>query len=349
LDEQRNQEIPQNPVPNHLELEAREKALRKRRLKQIADGIGVGLTFIFIGVVWLLVRFGYLNVSLIRAIVDLWPLIFVVIGVNIIFRRVPFVGLITWVLFLASLLWYGSVVGSGGRNFDFFGMTIPGWNFTQESRGSSTWTFNGTTTGSFDRDDLEGLNRAKFNITMPAGSLNIGMTDQSALTYEVPSRLYDIDTSRDSGSVSFNFKTQTNLKFNNMNERLNHEIRLNPEVPWDLRIDVGAMESQLNLETIPVESIVINMGAGEIDLNMGGLVNRAKVEMNCGATSIRMTAPDHVGISVDYKGLISDHSLLNSGFVKENGVYYSPGYNQTQQRIELSVKSAVAEIDFRFR
>ncbi|MZQ99191.1 MAG: hypothetical protein GT601_16110 [Acidaminobacter sp.] len=329
------------------EIEERDKALRRRRHKQIADGIGVGLTFIAIGVVWLLVKFGYINISIVSALFDLWPLIFVVVGINIIFRRFPYISLITWVLFIAAILLYGTMVGSRNRDFDFFGMTLP-WTIVERGdRNASDWV-SGVTSGSFDIADLDGIEKASVDIALPAGTFKVGVTDQNAMSYVVPGKLYQVGSRRNDNDIAYSFKPEEGLRFDNVHEKLDYDLYLNPKVKWDLKIDAGAMESDMSLEKIPVERLQINMGAGDLDLRMGSLVERSTVEINCGATSIRLVVPEGVGVSVDYKGVVGDQSLSRNGFVKEDGIYYSEGYDQSQERIDLVIKSAVAEIDVLF-
>lgn len=348
-DKSRQEGQPGSASGSRLEAEAQEQALRRKRHKQIADGIGMGLTFIVIGVVWLLVKFGYINVAIFRAIFDLWPLIFVVIGVNIIFRRFAYIGMITWILFLGAILLYGSMVGTRNGRFDFFGFDLP-WSIVERANPSAVpWNFSGTTSGSFDLNDLNGIQRARVDLSMPAGSLNVGVTDQNAMSYVVPGRLYQVGSRRDGDTMRYSFKPEAGLKFDEVRQRLNYDFYLNPKAVWSLGIDAGAMESHMSLSQIPVESLVINMGAGELDLRMGNLVDQARVEINCGATSIRLEVPEGVGVSVDYKGIVADQSLARNGFVKENGIYYSQGFSQRTQQIQLVIKSAVAEIDVNFK
>ena len=335
-------------VLTSAEIEERDKALRRRRHKQIADGIGVGLTFIAIGVVWLLVKFGYINISIISALFDLWPLIFVVVGVNIIFRRFPYIGLITWVLFIAAILLYGTMVGSRDRDLDFFGMTLP-WSIVERGDRNADARVSGITSGSFDLSDLDGIDKASVDIALPAGTFKVGLTDQSAMSYVVPGKLYQVGSRRSESAIAYNFNPEEGLRFDDVHEKLDYDLYLNPKVKWDLKIDAGAMESDMSLEKIPVERLQINMGAGDLDLRMGNLVERSTVEINCGATSIRLVVPEGVGVSVDYKGIVGDQSLSNDGFIKEDGIYYSEAYDQSGEHIDLVIKSAVAEIDVIFQ
>lgn len=330
------------------EIEERDKALRRIRHKQIADGIGIGLTFIVIGIVWLLVKFGYINISIVRAVLDLWPLIFVVLGVNIIFRRFPYIGLVTWVLFIAVILLYGTMAGTRDRDLDFFGMTLP-WSVVERGDGNAEAWVSGITSGSFDVSDLDGIEKASVDIALPAGTFKVGVTDQSAMSYVVPGKLYQVGSRRTDETIAYRFSPEESLRFDEIHQKLDYDLYLNPKVIWDLKIDAGAMDSDMSLEKIPVENLQINMGAGDLDLIMGGLVERARVEINTGASSIRLMVPEGIGVSVDYKGIVGDQSLSRNGFTKIDGTYYSEGYDQSEQQIDLVIQSAVAEIDVVFQ
>ncbi|SCZ77626.1 LiaF transmembrane domain-containing protein [Acidaminobacter hydrogenoformans] len=344
---QKNPYSRDSAVLTEAEIKERDKAVKRRKHKQIADGIGIGLTFITIGIVWLLVKFDYVNVAIFRAVFDLWPLIFVVVGINIIFRRFPYIGVITWVLFVAAIILYGSMVSTQDRDLDLFGMTLP-WSIVERGdRNSDAWV-SGVTSGSFDASDLNGVEKATVDIALPAGRFKVGVSDQSALSYVVPGKLYQVGSRRDAEEITYSFKPEEGLRFNEIPERLDYDLYLNPKVKWDLRIDAGAMESDMILDKLPVENLIINMGAGELELRMGDLLDRARVEINCGATSIRLEVPEGVGVSVDYKGIAGEQSLTRNGFEKRDGTYYSEEYDQSTQQIELVIKSAVAEIDVNF-
>ena len=59
-----------------------------------------GLILVFIGIFWLLTNFGIITWSLFGVMFRLWPLILIVIGINVIFRDRVWVSYITWGLFL---------------------------------------------------------------------------------------------------------------------------------------------------------------------------------------------------------------------------------------------------------
>lgn len=68
--------------------------------------IGFALFLIFVGLVLILINFGIIGLSVVGSLITLWPLIIIVIGINIIFRQYPIVKALVWIAFLATLIIY---------------------------------------------------------------------------------------------------------------------------------------------------------------------------------------------------------------------------------------------------
>ena len=67
----------------------------------------LGLIFITIGVFLLLANLGLINYNVFYSIFDLWPLLLIVIGINVIFKGNKIIPYITWLLFFIILIVYG--------------------------------------------------------------------------------------------------------------------------------------------------------------------------------------------------------------------------------------------------
>lgn len=66
--------------------------------------IGFGLTLLVIGTLLLLINLGVINWSIIDTLFEFWPVIFIVIGINIIFRDNEIVKIISWLAFIAIIV-----------------------------------------------------------------------------------------------------------------------------------------------------------------------------------------------------------------------------------------------------
>ena len=114
-------------------------------------GIGFGVFLLSIGVIILLFNLGVISWSIFSAMFYLWPLILVVIGVNIIFRRNWYVKLVTWVLFLAVVI-----------GFSYY---------SPEFRGRSNQL---STENPVSIEKPVGIKSAALRVSMGACSINVG-------------------------------------------------------------------------------------------------------------------------------------------------------------------------------
>lgn len=69
--------------------------------------IEFGFFILSIGVLFLLINMGIINWSIMNVLFEIWPAIFIVIGINIIFKNNTIVRIITWLLFVGAVVTYG--------------------------------------------------------------------------------------------------------------------------------------------------------------------------------------------------------------------------------------------------
>ena len=65
----------------------------------------LGILFVFLGVFFLLNNLNIIDLSIWHAIIDLWPLFFVMIGIHMISNKSS-VTIISWVVFFAIIILY---------------------------------------------------------------------------------------------------------------------------------------------------------------------------------------------------------------------------------------------------
>lgn len=81
----------------------------KINTKKLTDGI----ILIGIGLLFLLKNLGIIHWSIFSVLFQLWPLILVVAGINIIFKNNAIITIITWGLFFMGIFFYGSLFHRG--------------------------------------------------------------------------------------------------------------------------------------------------------------------------------------------------------------------------------------------
>jgi hypothetical protein len=123
----------------------------------------------------------------------------------------------------------------------------------------------------------------------------------------------------------------------------NWDLRFNDEVPIDLTARVGAAEATLDLGTLNLERLDVEMGAGELNLDLRGTPRQSyavRVSGGVGAAHIRV--PSSVGIEAT--GAAGIGSIDMQGLTKRGDTWYNPGHEDDPVKIRFDVKGGVGEI-----
>ncbi len=313
----------------------REERREYRNGRSVSDGLGVGVTFIFIGVVWMMAKLGYLNFSIIGALVDLWPLIFVVIGLNILFRKVPYIGLITWVTFLSAIVGYGIYFAPQDN-----------WISWQ---GDNSFTINNTSTpqvsGNVPMVGNEQVKNGQLELNLSAGNLMMGASESNLIDYTIPQNYVDteVKVAGETAKLTFSEKRKANI-VSLKGKSSDYDFYLNKAILWDISVNVGAADSEMDFTNVPIKDLEINGGAGDFQLTLGELQDKSNVSVNMAAGAVDLTVPENVGLKIVTNGLISDQNFEDQGLTKMDGSFQTSDYDTAAKVIYIEINSAVSDL-----
>lgn len=341
-EEQPNVKAEAENVKKEAKAAAREYRYEYRRDRR-GDGIGVGLTFIFIGVIWMLLKLGYINFSIIGALVDLWPLIFVVIGVNILFRRVAYIGLLTWVGFLTAIVAYGFYFQPQDVFFNDNG--IQNELFGNQTTNSSTVTSISTLSDSVPLEGNEQIKEGNLSLNFGTGNVTMGVSKNNLVDYVIPENIMNTRFDLDGNTADLDFSEKNNLNLSRIvRNQLNYDIFLSDQIQWYMNINMGAADCKLNLSEVPVRELEINGGAGDFDLTLSDLTDKCDIKLNMAAGDANLVVPKNVGLRIMTNGLVSDNNFEAEGLSKVDGEFVTPGVETAQKVIEIEINSAASGI-----
>ncbi len=118
-------------------------------------------------------------------------------------------------------------------------------------------------------------------------------------------------------------------------------ISLSPELRWDLEMDSGAVDGELDLQGLPLGKVKLKMGAGNMTLRLGHNGDRVKVKVEAGASNLRIQVPEDTGLSLSVSGALAGNNLKELGWPQVDGRYRSPAYETLPDRIDLELEMAV--------
>jgi hypothetical protein len=121
------------------------------------------------------------------------------------------------------------------------------------------------------------------------------------------------------------------------------DLQFNNQKPLDLEVKCGAGESHLDLEGLTLRRVEIDMGVGELKMDLRGTPkNDYSVFVRGGVGEATIYLPQNVGIEADVKGGIGD--IHAAGLEKRGGRYVNDAYGHAKNTIHLDVRAGIGEI-----
>lgn len=285
-----------------------------------------GIILITIGIFLFLVNLGYISLSILFGIFDLWPLILIVVGVNILFKKKS-ITFITWTLFFVILILYGVFYQGGIVKNELIRNSI---NVKKPIE---------TTHGEFDLD----IGAAKVNIdSEEEGLIRANLEGRELLYNETYKNI------KETANLRFEGKTYSIINLDK-SKVSNYNFNLNKDVIWDLDLELGAISGKLNLEEIPIKSIDLEFGAGDLDMILGNKYNNSNIKIDSGASNLTIVIPKEAGIKLNLDAALTKTNINDLNLNKSGDYYISANYEEANTKLEFDIDMGAGKIDFKMK
>ncbi len=295
---------------------------KRHRRRRKGGSLVFPVLLIVLGVLFLLDNIGITNGIDWDTVLKMWPVIIIAVGLEILFgRRISFGAAFLTVLLViiaGSAVWWGVVADDDKR------LRHIDW-------------------------EMDGIERAEVDLNVGAGELNLrGFSDMANLL-EADLELYGMDV-------------RDNLKINGDVARgwIRHDkdvffatgifggksndwdLRLNTRVRWEMDVDVGAGEVQLDLYDLRVSYLDVHLGAGEIDLTLPER-GTVKGSVDGGIGSITINVPQGVQARFRVERGLSDLTI-GSRFSRRGDYYETNDFSRAESYIEMDIDIGIGDI-----
>lgn len=194
---------------------------------------------------------------------------------------------------------------------------------------------------------LDKAEMARLELKMGAGELQVdgGASDllDADLSYNVPSwKPILID---DSTGVRREIRLeQPSGSHAGGNTVYKWNLRLNNDVPVDLVAHLGAGKARMTLGAVNLRSVEVNMGVGEMNLDLTGNPRRDyTVDLKGGVGQATVIVPASAGVIATARGGIGDISV--KGLEKRGDTWINPAHEQAPATIHVNVKGGIGQIN----
>lgn len=298
-----------------------------------------GALLLILGSLLLLRNFDLFNFS-IRSLLRLWPLIFVFWGIAVL----PVKQGIKFILFGLTIL-LGVLILAFTPQRDFGWFSWHDWHddidYEYKSNDQDDEESNGQ-----DYSDIydSAIAFARLDLNAAAGKFYIRNHTSKLFEFENEgnSDPYIITTSLEDSTAIIHVKHKDHIR----NKDLDNSawLSLNPGPVWDLDIDVGAADLEIDVSDFKVERVDIDGGASKIALKLGSKCKFTKVNIDAGASGINIEVPYESACEIKTNTVLSSRNI--DGFNKiSGGLYQTPNFTDAANQILIEIDAAVSGVE----
>ena len=237
---------------------------------------------ILIGIVALLVNTNVVPADRLYRLADLWPLLVIVLGLEILIRRSAMPAPASYVA--AALIVLIALVGAAV----YVASGPPLGNGTLDSS---------QPVGSVERAAVE-VFVGGANVTITADS-SIG-DDLYQAHIDYSGRVPSIGLHRSTGELQI---YQDNSGFVVPGQRFRLTLKLNTKVPWGITVNAGGTNDIMALSNLTLSSLLLNTGGSNADVVLGPPQGTVPISFNGAGLSVHLHRPPGSAASVRVAGL----------------------------------------------
>lgn len=121
------------------------------------------------------------------------------------------------------------------------------------------------------------------------------------------------------------------------------ELKLNDKLLWDIDLDAGAADIDLDLSPFMVDDLKINGGATSIVIKLGDRSDNVEVDIETGVSSVVLKVPENVACEVKTNSFLVTKEL--PGFDKvSKSTYVSPNFSSASKNISITFDSGISSL-----
>jgi len=304
--------------------------VRPRRLPR--RGFGFPLALIAVGLVALLANYGILGPVSWLSLLGLWPLILVLIGIDLLLAyRAP-------ALALAGDV---AVIALGVALV----LTQPAWI------AFPSFSFSGTDCGG-DRESTVSAPRdgaKQTSLRVSAGATRLILSGGASGALEATSTARDLrlsDRTLRSGSGELRLDQCFGERAFGRDGPNELRVKIANDIPLSLDLSMGAATMDVDLRDVAVTDIRVSTGAATLNLLLPKPSGDLRVTVSSGASTINVQLPPGVESRVTLSGGLS---TLNGGggFFAGRNATESPGYATAKDRVTVTVNAGMSTVNVR--
>ncbi|MDA1216274.1 MAG: DUF5668 domain-containing protein [Chloroflexi bacterium] len=251
-----------------------------------------------------------------------WPVILIAIGINVMVgRRLPLIAGLLILLLLGGAVTVASVRAIDG---------------------------DGGETSSFT-EQLNGLTSADVHVAFGGGDLRIHSLGAEADTFirgQFEGLPADVVFERAGDTGRLRIESSGTGFFSDFGDTV-WDIGMSRQAEFDLDVDAGAADLNLDLRDLQVTRLDVAVGAANAAIVVPSGAGHVDVVISAGAASINVVVPEGVAARISSDSGLSSVDVNTSRFPRSGDEYISVGYGSATDRVYIRIRVGAASVDIR--
>jgi len=296
-------------------------------------GLILPLILIGIGVVVLLANTGVLSRQAVERLGDLWPLLLVILGLQLILnhtlphRQATLIGLAVTAVIVIAAVAYATLA--------------PATSVGAQKVDASAQT--------------GGLTAATLDLNYSAASVDVNAADLGDRLYQVHvdypggENPPTISLDHENGRLEIH-ESSSFLPFHLFGSNRRHIVlALTDRIPWTIQVGGGATNLSLDLRHLQLTKLEVSGGANRMDAQLPAAKGSVMLEVSGGLSNLTLRAPAEtqwrIGVSGGANAVTINGST--SGALGGDFERQSPGYGTATNRYDIQISGGASHLDFK--
>jgi len=294
------------------------------------------------GVFFLLINMGWLKADAWMALVRLWPVALILLGIDILFGRRSLIGslftLLVTLVVVGGLIW---LMVTGPEKVPGFSWLTAKPNVKMEAI----------------QAPLGEVKTADVTIHWDSGAQKLTAlptTSKNLLEGDIEyydNLIFSVDTNKTASKINLDtqFDSSAFLRFEWVDT--NWDVALHPSVLYNLTLDTGSGHNEFDLSQLKLSTLLLDMGSGRtlLDLPNGNYTSTLEI----GSGSLTISVPSDAAVRLE-SNQGSGSLRLPTGFNQvsgddHNGIWETANYSSAKQQIILTTDQGSGSIDVIWR
>jgi hypothetical protein len=337
------------------------------------NGLFWGIFLLTFGVLFLARRAGWLDVNW-HSLVNLWPVLLILAGINIILeRRGSAAAFVTTIMLAVAVP--TTLFGFFTHDRDRYGVR---WSHDDEEDDDNNDS-DGDDDDSERDDDNHDENtdeayrserQRRITDNVQSNTFSESMTPDTReavlklaggagrFTISDPTaELIKADTKQNVGSYSMSVDRDAttriptielkptddhhNIDLSDGKLENRVDVHLNAKPIWNMDIALGAGQGDLDVSAYAVRNLKLAAGAADLDLKLGAKADVSDVKLEVGAASVTVRVPKEVGCRIKKDGALNLDQLDDFTDVG-GGEFVSPGYDTAAKKMTIRFEGGIS-------